>query len=52
MTKMNENEHVNIVRKPVKEIKNKKAYDRFRDRKDKKIYEEDVVEEIDNEADS
>lgn len=52
MTKTNENENVNIIRKPVKEIKDKKAYNRFRDRKDKKLYEEDIMEEIDNEADS
>ena len=52
MTKTNENETVNIIRKPVKEIKDKKAYNRFRDRKDKKLYEEDIMEEIDNEADS
>jgi len=25
-------------------IKNKKAYDRFRDRKDKKLYEDDIEE--------
>lgn len=52
MTKMNENENANVVRKPVKEIKDKKAYNRFRDRKDKKLYEEDVMEEVDNETDS
>lgn len=52
MTKTNENETVNIIRKPVKEIKDKKAYNRFRDRKDKKLYEEDVMEEVDNETDS
>jgi hypothetical protein len=42
---MNENENVNVVRQPVKEIKDKKAYNRFRDRKDKKLYEEDMMEE-------
>ena len=43
-----------IARKPLRLWKNKKAYDRFRDRKDKKIYEEqlELLEEDNNETDS
>lgn len=44
------NDNEQVVRKPVKPIKDKRRYDRFRDRKDKKIYEDDDIEEL-NEGD-
>lgn len=38
-----------IERKPVKPIKDKRRYDRQRDRKDKKLYEvEENIEEAEN----
>ena len=36
-------------RKPVKTFKSDKGYDRFRDRKNKRLYEEEVEIEIDEE---
>ena len=35
----NENENVNSVHKVVREFKDKRKYDRVRDRKDKRLYE-------------
>ena len=37
-------------RKPLKTLKNHKAYDRARDRKNKKLYEVDVEDELDEES--
>ena len=47
----NENENVNSVHKVVKEFKDKRKYDRVRDRKDKRLYEIEREEDV-NEADS
>lgn len=46
-----ENENVNSVHKVTKEFKDKRKYDRVRDRKDKRLYEIDEEEDV-NEADS
>lgn len=47
----NENENVNSVHKVVREFKDKRKYDRARDRKDKRLYEIEEEEDV-NEADS
>lgn len=46
----NENENVNSVHKVVREFKDKRKYDRVRDRKDKRLYEIEE-EELNDDSD-
>jgi hypothetical protein len=43
-----ENNTLNTIRKPLKFFKDKRKYDRLRDRKDKKLYEAELIEVNEN----